>query len=405
MTDALKARDAKDVEDAVQWALSEGKTLEVVGRGSKRALGRPSQSDLSLDLSGLNGVTLYEPEELVLSAKAGTPLAEIEALVASKGQQLAFEPMDYGPILGGPADAGSLGGALAANLSGPRRIKAGAARDHFLGFSAVSGRAETFKSGGRVVKNVTGYDLCKVLAGSYGTLAAMVEVTIKVLPRPETEETVLVRGLDDARANAAMSAAMTSSCDASAAAHLPQSMVTHFAGRRGNEAATAFRLEGVAPSVKHRKDALMALLRPFGPLEAVAEEDSRKLWRSVRDAAPFWANGSIGDWPLWRVSTTPARGAEFASKLPPGAQWFYDWAGGLIWVALPPSHNAGFATIRRAAAATGGHATLVRASAATRASVDVFEPQQGALAGVSKRVKESFDPKGVLNPGRMWAGV
>lgn len=405
MTDALKARDAKDVEDAVQWALSEGKTLEVVGRGSKRALGRPSQSDLTLDLSGLSGVTLYEPEELVLSAKAGTPLAEIEALVASKGQQLAFEPMDYGPILGGPADAGSLGGALAANLSGPRRIKAGAARDHFLGFSAVSGRAETFKSGGRVVKNVTGYDLCKVLAGSYGTLAAMIEVTIKVLPRPETEETVLIRGLDDARANAAMSTVMTSSCDASAAAHLPRNAVMHFTGRHGNEAATAFRVEGVAPSVRHRKDALMALLRPFGAPEAVPEEDSRKLWRSVRDAAPFWANGSIGDWPLWRVSTTPARGAEFASKLPPGAQWFYDWAGGLIWIALPPSHNAGFATIRRAAAATGGHATLVRASAATRASVDVFEPQQGALAGVSKRVKESFDPKGVLNPGRMWAGV
>ena len=165
MSDALKARDAKDVEDAVRWALAEGKTLEVVGRGTKRALGRPSQSDLTLDLSGLSGVTLYEPEELVLSAKAGTLLAEIEALVESKGQQLAFEPMDYGPILGQPADAGSLGGALAANLSGPRRIKAGAARDHFLGFSAVSGRAETFKSGGRVVKNVTGYDLCKLLGG------------------------------------------------------------------------------------------------------------------------------------------------------------------------------------------------------------------------------------------------
>ncbi len=184
MTDALKARDGKDVEDAVRWALAEGKTLEVAGRGSKRALGRPSQSDLTLDLSGLSGVTLYEPEELVLSARAGTPIAEIEALVASRGQQLAFEPMDYGPILGGPAGAGSLGGALAANLSGPRRIKAGAARDHFLGFSAVSGRGETFKSGGRVVKNVTGYDLCKVLAGSFGTLAAMTEVTIKVLPAP-----------------------------------------------------------------------------------------------------------------------------------------------------------------------------------------------------------------------------
>ena len=197
MTDALKPRDAKDVQDAVQWALSGGKTLEVIGRGSKRALGRPSQSDLTLDLSGLSGVTLYEPEELVLSAKAGTPIAEIEALVEQRGQQLEFEPMDCGPVLGVDAGAGSLGGALAANLSGPRRIKSGAARDHFLGVSAVSGRGEAFKSGGRVVKNVTGYDLCKLLAGSYGTLAAMIDVTIKTLPKPETEATVAVAGLDD----------------------------------------------------------------------------------------------------------------------------------------------------------------------------------------------------------------
>jgi glycolate oxidase FAD binding subunit len=298
MTDTLKARDAKDVEDAVRWALAEAKTLEVAGRGSKRALGRPSQSDLTLDLSGLTGVTLYEPEELVLSARAGTPLAEVEALVESRGQQLAFEPMDYGPILGGAPDAGSLGGALAANLSGPRRIKAGAARDHFLGFTAVSGRAETFKSGGRVVKNVTGYDLCKVLAGSYGTLAAMTDVTIKVLPRPETEATVLVPGLDDAKANAVMSAAMASSCDVSAAAHLPRNVVMHFAGLYDSKPATAFRLEGVAPSVKHRKDALTALLQPFGAPESIDGADSRKFWRSVRDAAPFWHSGSVGDWPL-----------------------------------------------------------------------------------------------------------
>lgn len=405
MTDALKARDAKDVEDAVRWALAEGKTLEVAGRGSKRALGRPSQSDVTLDLSGLSGVTLYEPEELVLSARAGTPLAEIEALVDQRGQQLAFEPMDYGPILGGPAGAGSLGGALAANLSGPRRIKMGAARDHFLGFSAVSGRAETFKSGGRVVKNVTGYDLCKAMAGSFGTLAAMTEVTIKTLPRPEAEVTVLVLGLDDAAANKAMSAAMTSSCDVSAAAHLPGNTVMHFDGLYTAPAATAFRLEGFAPSVKHRKDALIALLHPFGTVESIDEDRSRKLWRGVRDAAPLASSGSVGGWPLWRVSTPPARGAEFTGKLPPGAQWFYDWGGGLIWIALPPSHSAGAASIRRAAALTGGHATLVRAPVATRAAVDVFEPQQGALAGVTRRLKESFDPKGVLNPGRMWAGV
>jgi len=405
MTDALRARDAKDVEDAVLWALAEAKTLEIVGRGSKRALGRPNQSDLTLDLSGLAGVTLYEPEELVLSAKAGTPLAEVEVLVRDKGQQLDFEPMDYGPILGGPADAGSIGGALAANLSGPRRIKAGAARDHFLGFSAVSGRGETFKSGGRVVKNVTGYDLCKLLAGSFGTLAAMTEVTIKTLPRPETEETMLLLGLDDARANAAMSAAMTSSCDVSAAAHLPAAVVRYFDGLHVAQAATAFRLEGFAPSVRHRKDALAALLQPFGPAEVVGEIHSRALWRGVRDAKPFWADAPSGDWPLWRVSTEPARGGELAAMIAPDAQWFQDWAGGLIWIAMPPSGDAGGASIRRALAALGGHATLIRAPAALRAAVDVFEPQPAALAAVTKRVKESFDPKGVLNPGRMWAGV
>ena len=181
MADRLRPRDAKDVEAAVQWALGEGKALELIGHGSKRAIGRPVQTDLSLDLSGLSGVTLYEPEELVLSAKAGTPLAEVEALAAAKGQQLAFEPMDYGPLLGGPLGHGTIGAALAMNLGGPRRIKAGAARDHFLGFSAVSGRGETFKSGGRVVKNVTGYDLCKLMAGSWGTLAALTEITIKTL--------------------------------------------------------------------------------------------------------------------------------------------------------------------------------------------------------------------------------
>src|ERR1700722_8913389 len=182
MPDTYTPRHHKDIETAVRWAIAKGKSLEIVGHGSKRVLGRPAQVDTTLDLSGLTGVTLYEPEELVLSARAGTPLAEIETLLDAKAQQLAFEPMDYGPLLGGPSGQQTIGGVLAANLSGPRRIKAGAARDHFLGFTAVSGRGETFKSGGRVVKNVTGYDLCKLLAGSWGTLAAMTDVTIKTLP-------------------------------------------------------------------------------------------------------------------------------------------------------------------------------------------------------------------------------
>src|SRR5216683_3089261 len=261
MADILKPRDAKEVEDAVRWALGNDKPLELAGQGTKRAIGRPSQTDLTLDLSSLTGVTLYEPAELVLSARAGTPIAEIEALLEKNNQELAFEPMDYGPLLGGEANRGTLGGTIAANLSGPRRIKAGAARDHFLGVTAVTGRAETIKSGGRVVKNVTGYDICKVLAGSWGTLAAMTDITIKVLPKAETEATVLVGGLDDARACAAMAAAMGSSCDVSGAAHLPDHVTSWFDGVPRPEAPTVLRLEGFAPSVVHRTGALAALMK------------------------------------------------------------------------------------------------------------------------------------------------
>jgi glycolate oxidase FAD binding subunit len=404
MTDRLKPRDAKEVEVAVRWALGNDKALELAGQGSKRSIGRPSQTDLTLDLSGLSGVTLYEPAELVLSARAGTPLAEIEALLEKNNQELGFEPMDYGPLFGGEAGQGTIGGTIAANLSGPRRIKAGAARDHFLGVTAVTGRAETIKSGGRVVKNVTGYDMCKLLAGSWGTLAAMTDVTVKVLPRSETQATVIVSGLDDARAAQAMAAAMGSSYDVSAAAHLPDHVASWFDGLPNAEAATALRLEGFAPSVMHRKETLAALMQPFGPVAILDAEDSRALWRSVRQVKPF-AVDAARDRPLWRISTAPGKGHEIAGLITPAAQMFYDWGGGLIWVAMPIADEPDAASIRRAVAQVGGHATLVRAPASVRATVDVFEPQDAGVAALSKRVKEGFDPKGVLNPGRMWAGV
>jgi glycolate dehydrogenase FAD-binding subunit len=403
MPDILKPRDAKEVEDAVRWALGNDKALEVMGQGSKRGLGRPSQTDLTLDLSGLSGVTLYEPAELVLSAKAGTPLAEIETLLETNNQELAFEPMDYGPLLGGEAGKGTIGGTIATNLSGPRRIKAGAARDHFLGVTAVTGRAETIKSGGRVVKNVTGYDMCKVLAGSWGTLAAMTDVTVKVLPKAETEATVVIEGLDDATAARAMSAAMGSSCDVSGAAHLPDHVASYFDGLPKAEASTALRLEGVAPSVAHRKLALAALMKSLGPVALLDEKESRALWHSVRQVKPFAAERAR-DRPLWRISTAPSRGHEIAALITPAAQMFYDWGGGLIWVAMPFADEPDAASIRGAVTALGGHATLVRAPASVRASVDVFEPEMPSLASLNKRVKDGFDPKGVLNPGRMWAG-
>ncbi len=408
MPDNLQPRDAREVEQAIQWALGSNKTLEVVGHGTKRVIGRAAQWDATLDLSSLSGVTLYEPEELVLSAKAGTPLAEIEAQVASRNQELAFEPMDYAALLGGVAGAGTIGGVIAANLSGPRRIKAGAARDHFLGVNAVSGRGETFKSGGRVVKNVTGYDLCKLIAGSWGTLAAMTDITIKTLPKAETEATILVFKLDGATASKVMAAALSSFADVSGAAHLPAAVAARVAALASAQTAvTAFRLEGVAPSVVQRKAVLESLLAPFGSLGTLGEAASRALWRAIRDVTPFAAEGPAGKHDIWRISTAPTQGAIVGQALAAatGAELLYDWAGGLIWAAMPASGDAQAPLVHSTVAAHGGHATLIRAPIAVRATVDVFAAEEPVMAALTKRVREGFDPQGVLNAGRMWAGV
>jgi glycolate oxidase FAD binding subunit len=407
MADTLRPRDAKDVAAAVAWAVGEGKTLEILGHGSKRPIGRPAQWDLTLDLSGLSGVTLYEPEELVLSARAGTPIAEVAALIGGKGQELAFEPMDCGPIFGAAIGKGTLGGVLAANLSGPRRIKAGAARDHFLGLSAVSGRGEVFKSGGRVVKNVTGYDLCKVLAGSWGTLAAMTDVTVKVLPRAETEQTVLAFGLDDRLAVNAMATALGAPADVSGAAHLPPAVAPRVAGAAtAGRAVTALRIEGVAPSIAHRRAALEALLKPYGELVAVGERASRALWQAVRDVTPFEAGAGAAA-ALWRISTAPSSGPEIVARVAAQAEVdaLYDWGGGLVWMQVAGRPDGGAKSVRRALADWRGHATLIRAASAVRAAVDVFEPQDPSLAALTQRIKDGFDPKGTLGPGRMYAGV
>ena len=397
----LTPTTAAEVLSTVQWALSEETPLEIVGHGSKRDIGRPSQAEHTLDLSKLSGVTLYEPAELVLSAKAGTPLAEIEKLLADNGQQFAFEPMDFSPLFGAERGRGTIGGTLAANLSGPRRLKAGAARDHILGINAVSGRGEAFKSGGRVVKNVTGYDMSKLMANSWGTLAVVTDVTFKVLPAAETETTLAVRGLLDDHAVAAMALALGSSAEVSSAAHLPYPAVARVAdGALGNDAATLLRVEGFGPSVAYRIEALKSLLKNAGQLQEISGDQSRKIWADIRDCVPF-ADG--GQKPVWRVSMAPADGHEMgmALRMQAAVSAFYDWQGGLIWLRM--EHGEPEADLLRALVKKhgGGHATLVRATPAERAATSVFQPQSSALAALSARLKEQFDPKNILNPGRM----
>lgn len=391
---------SEEVLEVVRWAVAENKPLEVLGHGSKRGIGNPVQAEHSVNLSRLSGITLYEPEELVLSAKAGTPLSEIKARLAEMNQEFAFEPMDYGPVLGVPAGQGTIGGALAANLSGPRRIKAGAARDHVLGIHAVSGRGEAFKSGGRVVKNVTGYDLSKGLAGSWGTLAIVTDVTFKVLPAAETEKTIVLSGLDDPQAMAALSEGMGSSAEVSGAAHLPVSVAGSFlAGSLANAARTVLRVEGIAPSVHYRTEYLSRLLRPFGSVDIIEEDQSKALWREIRDCRPF-ADGTEAA--IWRVSIAPSEGHRLvdAFRRVAGVNAYYDWQGGLVWLRMEADPEAEI--LRKLVRHLGGgHATLIRATQMIRETIPAFHPQPPALAALSQRLKDQFDPQNILNPGRM----
>jgi glycolate oxidase FAD binding subunit len=397
---------AADVASAVEWAISEEEPVEILGHGSKRGIGRPSLCEHAIDLSAMSGVTLYEPEELVLSAKAGTPVADIERLLAQNKQQLAFEPMDCSQLLahdtrGGKG--GTIGGAIATNLSGPRRLKAGAARDHILGISVVSGRGETFKSGGRVVKNVTGYDLSKLMTGSWGTLGVLTDVTLKVLPAAETETTLVIRELNDEDATTAMALAMGSSAEVSGAAHLPYGIPERVVSDlRGADAATLLRVEGFGPSVAYRVETLKSLLKNAGAIEEMTDRSSKELWRDIRDCGPF-ADGT--EQSVWRVSMAPSEAHKMvlALRMEAGADAFYDWQGGLVWLRMEAEPEADI--LRRLIRQFGGgHATLIRASHAWRAAVPVFEPQAAALAALSARLKAEFDPKNILNPGRLTAG-
>lgn len=405
---SLKPRDAKDVEAAVRGALADEQPLEIIGHGSRRAIGQPIVTNAVLDLSALNAVICYEPHELVITVQTGAPVADVVAMLDARNQQFAFEPMNTALLLGTAADAGTIGGMIGTGLAGPRRIKAGGVRDHLLGATSVSGFGDIFVTGGRVVKNVTGYDLCKLLAGSWGTLAVMTEVTLKVVPSAESETTLILRGLDDVTAGRVMNAALGSSFDVSSAAHLPAgpwraAPEAPAVSGLSEGSITLLRLEGIGVSVADRARSLAALLKTFGASQTIMDEASAAAWAGIRDVAPFAATGPLGEWPVWRIVCPPAKGGAFGQALSreSGGEVFYDWGGGLIWAALPPAEDAHAGMLRERFAAIGGHAMLMRAPERVRGAIDVFHPQAAAVAALSERVKASFDPRHILNRGRM----
>jgi len=351
--------------------------LRIAGGGT-RPLGNPT-SGKTLSVAGLTGIHLYEPGALTLVAAAGTPVVEIEAALAAENQRLAFEPMDHRGLLGS-AGHSTIGGIAAANISGPRRVQSGACRDFMLGVRFVDGAGNVLKNGGRVMKNVTGYDLVKLLAGSFGTLGVISEVSLKVLPKAETEATLLLDGLTDESAVKALSRSLASPFDVTGAAHVT-----------GGK--TMIRLEGFADAVAYRGDALRSRLAEFGDVAMLSADASAKAWQAQRDVAAF--HGQKGD--VWRLSVKPSDGPQIGARLQQaGAQTLYDWGGGLVWALLPEGTDA-----RAALAGYAGHARLERANDEVKKRLGCFGSQGPAIDRLAAGLRQRFDPRGILNSGLM----
>jgi glycolate oxidase FAD binding subunit len=389
-----------ELGEAVAAAHAADTPLEIAGQGSKAGWGRAVVQTARLSLAGLAGIRDYAPAELVLTAGAGTPLRDIRRAVAAEGQHLAFEPPDLGPLFGRAPDIATIGGVVAANLSGPRRPFAGAARDFFLGFRAVNGTGELFKAGGKVVKNVTGYDLPKLLAGSFGTLGIMTEITLKIVPAPETSLSLVVIGQTLAAAQAMMTAALGSNADPTGAVYLPDGMAGNhpsLAAHVGAQSATVLRLEGSAASVAYRRVELAKICA--GNTVLLDHHDSTAFWI---ECGALQALLPLRDAAIWLISAPPAGGAAAVTalqRLLPDCRYVMDWGGGRIWLAVTGTAADAHAGAIRAALTEGGHATLLRASDAQRAGDHVFQPE--VPLELLRRLRLSFDPGRIFNRGRL----
>lgn len=391
----------EDLAAFITDSANNGKLLEIIGQASRRGFGRPTEISHQLDMSRFDGIINYEPEELILTVKPGTRLFDVEQTLASHGQHLAFEPPDFGPLWGAASNQGTIGGAIATGLAGPRRLKVGAPRDHLLGFTAVAGTGTIFKAGGKVVKNVTGYDLPKLMCGSFGTLAVLTELTLKVLPRPKIERTLVVSGLDPTKAVALMTHSLNNPWEITGAAYLPEPVNRASRAEEINSGdcpVTVLRMEGIESSIPARCQKISLQLAEFGPSFVLDQEPSQLLWQEIRNATYFTADGTA----LWRLSVPPAQGHQLLSLLDHNTmRYFMDWAGGLIWVSVPAVDDAAAIMLRSAAQRFGGTATLLRAPPGIRQTISPFTPLAAPLAALSQRVKAAFDPQGILNPGRL----
>jgi len=387
----IAARNEADVIDAVLSARARSRTLEILGSGTKRAYGRPVACDDVLDISGLRGIVAYEPAELILTVLPGTPVADIVALLAEKNQRLGFEPADWGPLLGAPANKATIGGVLSADANGCAAIRYGRARDSLLGFRAVNGLGEAYKAGGKVVKNVTGFDLPKLMCGAMGTLGILTEVTLRVYPKPTQSAALIVRDVNVEEGLSVLRRVWQSPLEATALAYVPASAPLALMGYIG-EGAAFIRLEGEHEPLKEKIAAFLAIT------PRAQEIETSNLFAAI-------ANGEalVGkDCDVWRVSVPQPAAAAIPQQME-SPLFNVDRAGGALWIGLEPGGNG--AKLRALCETAGGHATLVKADEDTRRRVAPFTQEPSAHRALTKSVKAAFDPLNIFNPGRMWKSV
>jgi glycolate oxidase FAD binding subunit len=385
------ANTESDAVEAVCAARAHRRTLEILGAGTKRSFGRLAECDETLDVAGLSGIVSYEPSELVITVLPGTPVAEIVALLAQKKQRLGFEPADWGALLGAPPDKATIAGVLSADAHGAASVRYGRARDSMLGIRAVNGLGEAYKAGGKVVKNVTGFDLPKLFCGAMGTLGVLTEVTLRVFPRPEREAVFAARDVSPEDGFAILRRVWQSPLEATALSYVPASAPLRALGYVG-EGAALIRLEGTDAVLKEKH----AILQSIAP--RAQEMNAPEVFAAIANGEAF-VTQSLD---VWRAFAPPSDAAKIVGVVAPPV-WLADNAGGVLWIGLPPGSDGG--RLRQACEAVGGHAVLLRASEETRSHTAIFARETKPRVALTRSVKAAFDPLGLFNPGRMWKGV
>lgn len=406
MEEILRPLHEEQLRDIIKEAYKNRIPLDLRGYGSKQELGRPGHADLAIAMDRMRSITHYRPDEMIISALAGTPLSFIEHRLYHENQELAFEPVDFGPALGKVAGQTSIGAVFAMNMSGSRRIRAGAARDHLIGVRGLNGKGDMINSGGKVLKNVAGMDMAKILCGSWGTLALFTEVTMRVVPKAEESRTLFIEGLDESLGVSALTASINSPHEVTGTLHLQPGFVSRLSSdelNNSDKSLTVIRLEGFSSAVKYHAAQLKKELAPFGDIYEFDDTRSRNFWEEIRTFKYLESS----DDPVWRLSVAPSDGPVVIHHLKRDMDCIaaFDWSGGLIWLEVSHSSDANAADIRRAIAKTGGHATLIRAGEETRRTVEVFQPLEPGQEELASQIKNVFDPHQIFNPGRMYAGV